>query len=270
SRVRTSPLSLQTGFKVGSTVSTSVSSKFETSRLRPGAGSHRPNGLLHSKDEDEISTAATPHDLHPQEEAEEDDVGAGRYLIKAATSSPHSASASSPNSAGQQPECAPWARARTRSGSNSVTVGGWRSGGSPGVDVDIPMLPFGHGSRPNEATSAFAPQTTPSAFSPTKRGGVSDADHLWSGARRSFSPFAAERQQNPPSLSSQPRPLNQAFGASAPAPTPLPPEVAPAMEGSFSPRGVHSWQRAAWLGRDAHAARNMPIVASPQGGRRPW
>jgi len=105
--------------KSSSTVASS--NRFESSRFRPRS-SRSP---WQHKDEDDISTAATPHDLHPEEEAEDEDVGAGRYLLKAGPSLSFS---SQPPKGGfnNQPftEVAPWARAR--SSTSATTIAGWR------------------------------------------------------------------------------------------------------------------------------------------------
>lgn len=105
--------------------SVSSSNRFEFARSRLSKASSRSHAISHLKDEDDISTAATPHDLVPEEEADEEDVGAGRYLLKAAPSQGFGKGFS------QSPfahECAPWARAR--GGSSASTISGWKSNGS--------------------------------------------------------------------------------------------------------------------------------------------
>eukprot|EP00930_Biecheleria_cincta_P024073 TRINITY_DN17278_c0_g1_i1.p1 TRINITY_DN17278_c0_g1~~TRINITY_DN17278_c0_g1_i1.p1 ORF type:complete len:1054 (-),score=116.24 TRINITY_DN17278_c0_g1_i1:115-3276(-) len=108
-----------------------LSSRFEFARLRPTKATARTHATSHLKDEDEISTAATPHDLVPdEEEADEEDVGAGRYLLKAAPSQGFGKGLS------QSPlahECAPWARSRgtmRHEGSSASSMCGWKSNGS--------------------------------------------------------------------------------------------------------------------------------------------
>lgn len=165
--------------------STAASNRFESTRLRPKP-SRSP--WQHQKDEDDISTAATPHDLHLEEEAEDEDVGAGRYLLKAGPPS----SFSLMHMRGQQsaPEVAPWARAR--SGTSTVTVCGWRPMGSgSGSEGEISSRPSSQSAAALTGRSGYHPMSSLSPVRRTSNGEGGIGAH--GSHRRAMSPGLGRR-----------------------------------------------------------------------------
>eukprot|EP00931_Biecheleriopsis_adriatica_P100937 TRINITY_DN7616_c0_g2_i1.p1 TRINITY_DN7616_c0_g2~~TRINITY_DN7616_c0_g2_i1.p1 ORF type:complete len:1134 (+),score=179.38 TRINITY_DN7616_c0_g2_i1:183-3584(+) len=217
--------------KATSTSNVVLSSRFEPSRFRQSDGRS-------SKVEDIVSTAATPHDLNHEDEAQEEDVGAGHFLAKAAATPSFSRGDLRSGSRSVQPlvpEVAlPWARACSQAA--TVTVNGWHPRSGSGSDGEMLQL----SSRPSsEAPSALIARRMAYSIRPTTSPGrgprtLESESFAKPSTQQRHQDFSPERSQQ----------LRQQR---------VPARV-PAVECESETAQGTGWQRAAWMGPEASRA----------------
>eukprot|EP00931_Biecheleriopsis_adriatica_P100936 TRINITY_DN7616_c0_g1_i1.p1 TRINITY_DN7616_c0_g1~~TRINITY_DN7616_c0_g1_i1.p1 ORF type:complete len:1152 (+),score=149.59 TRINITY_DN7616_c0_g1_i1:139-3594(+) len=222
--------------------SVALSSRVEPSRFRQSKVTSQSSGGRNLKDEDDTSTAATPHDLHHEERAEDEDVGAGRFLLKAAATPPFPRSELRSGSRSVQPlvpeVTLPWARARSQTA--TVTVSGWRPRSGSGSDGEIPPP----SSRPSsEAPSALIARRMAYSIGPTSSPGRRPKTFESESSAKPSTPrnrqdFSSEHTQQ----------LRQGSNVAQMS------SRVPAAECEAETAHGIGWQRAAWMGPEATRA----------------